>query len=243
MASPVPHDTGTGHSNTGSFTISLANVAAGDTLVLLFNSINTNNVYSTVTSITGVGGTWHLRAQDQFQFSAAAADKSDAEVWWNNTPSSTGSVTITVNYVNSGTVDTAAGSVFRVTGCDPTNPWDGNVSLPAFSQNNTGSPSALTNTISTTDADDLLLNWNCNQSSPTSNDPTNGGWSHLLTNSDTQGAWGSYNSVSYISKSATLSSYAVHDGNSKVHEHVWTDALTADSSTAYTNTQIINCGV
>ena len=238
MVSPVVHDHGFGQdaaTPTGSFTISLANVASGDMIILQFNSINTHNAYSDISSITGIGGTWTRRTQQQFQFSTASSDKVNTEVWWNNTPSSTGTVTITVNYNLNGmtSVDSACAKAFRVTGCNSASPWDSNVNLPAVAINNTGTPSTLTNQVSTSFADDLILALHYNQSSSTGTSvPT---WSPgtftLLDNSnDTHGAWGCYGYNATDSVSATQSNVTVTDGVSKVHEIFMIDAVTADSS-------------
>lgn len=151
MASPVFGVSGTGTaSNTTPMTAAMTSIPAGSVIVAqIYAATKVSGTYATVTGVTDTSGlTWQRRG------GIKTATCGNMEIWWAYTAAAIASDTISIGLT--GTYDDACVVVCTFTGCNTTNPWDSNPTLPAFVAATSGTAASISG-ISTTNPDDTLL--------------------------------------------------------------------------------------
>ncbi len=155
LLGPPPWLDGNGYaifSSTSSGAVSLTTTHTNDVIILLEGNENEGNGYCGVSSISGDGLTWHLRkAYQQSTYGYQNPTYSDLEEWYAVSSSTvSGSVSVYLGC----SIDDAVLTIFGVAGANTISPFDSNGVLPST---NAGSSSTSTVSISTTDANDMLL--------------------------------------------------------------------------------------
>ncbi len=134
--------------------VTLTTTLTNDIIVLCIFNENGTTVPAnirTVSSVSGGGLTWASRAG----YSRTNNNTGRPEIWWAFAASALSAVTITATL--SGTTDDSSLVAFGVNGCYTATPWDGNGAVPAYASPTLANSVSPANTISTTNATDLLL--------------------------------------------------------------------------------------
>lgn len=200
-----------------------AAVAAGD--YVCFAIINDGTQASsgaTYDSVASLANNSGLSFTRRFIFendqTAGGTSKNNMELWVAKSAGIISGSTLTVTPTMTALVDAAVEAVWKVTGCDPTTPFDPNGSLPARAVNTTSSASAPSvSGVNTTNTDTVLFGF--------FGSPQNGlpappaGWTTLVSTSYALGSTNFADMViGYKVVSAAQSSLAVNFTN---NEGVW----------------------
>lgn len=234
MAAPTMDGFATGvANNAATVTATLTTTNANDIICALFYVAVNSGTKPTINSVTASGLTFQRRAQ------SSGSPRGRIELWWAVASSALSSKTITVNVT--GTYDDAALLVFGVNGCNLTNPWDSNASLPKTASSN----AEMTFTgISTSGANNLLLFLGGTNGGQTTNPPppagftfigrafTNAGVSWGVSVGNQKGVTSQQNNATFSWPNALLSAQN-SAGNSPDQEYIF-DSLTADATSAST---------
>ena len=202
---------GTGNVTNASLTYAMTTWEPNEILVLLVFNENSGGNPTTVASVTSSGLTFTLRSSVTQAFGA------EMEVWWapNTSPLIAHNVTITF----AGPFDDASSVTYAVAGCDLSNPWDSNGSLPA-----TASGFSISG-ISTSQPDDILLSFVGSESGP--GNPF--GFTVIAATDIVAGVAGSAVTTGYQSVSSTQSSISEAAATGSFPAFIM-DALTADNA-------------
>ncbi len=138
------------------FTVPLTTIDTNDLVILLVNNnLDLTGGFSTVSTVADTAAlTWTRLPSSQNAWNGTFANE---EIWYATTSSPLTSDTITVT-LNTNSAASYAGRIIAlgVNGYNTGTIFDPNAALPAFNKNNAGTTSNAV-TISTTNADDLLL--------------------------------------------------------------------------------------
>ena len=222
-----------GHvSGTGPYNITLTTTQSNDIIVLMFYNENANtSAIASITNISGGGLTWQKRAGMSYITNPAIGGHTSGislEYWWAKAPSPLAAVVFAVTL--NATTDDYVLVAFGVHGCDATNPWDGNGTLPKLGATDEARPTTVSGA-NTTQANDFLLCLSGATIGP-GVPPNPAGWTLIDsagTNAAVLDAAGGSWSQSVTTKQTNFS--ATIDYGSGVSGHAMIlDALTADAS-------------
>jgi len=122
----------------------------GDTVFVAANIEKQGTSYSALSSVTGGGVTWNFIGKAQLH--TGGSTYNNTELWYAHAPSGlSGAVTITIGSA----YDAGAWTAFSVSGADPTNQLDSNLSLPQIFLGSTSAQ--VVQTYSTTQSRDMII--------------------------------------------------------------------------------------
>ena len=186
----------------GSGTLTVQPSASPDDIVVVAIFLYASGGSPVVTGVTDTGSaglTFTKRA------SYTWGTNNLMEVWWAHTSGSLSAETIEFAFTGTGNL-TYSGIAYAVTGADTSSPWDSNGALPV-ENNSSGSTTATSGSISTTNATSILLSW-CGGDmfdDATANSPQTQITSKLHSGSDYSDLVTGYYNVSSSQSGATLS--------------------------------------
>jgi hypothetical protein len=252
MASPTKDGSATGDSHgTSSVAATLTTSNTNDVIILdILYETATNSDTISVSSITASGLTFAQRSTIQvtgnFGFGGHATTV-NLDRWWAPSTGALTGETITVNFNKN--MDSASLIAYGVSGAaNISSPFDSNVSLPATGSATNATPSSISMSFSTTQADDLLLAaWGSSASGSNlgTTDGTSGTYTNIAVTNEGAGTNYSYISCDYSSKSSPQSSVTASNTTSGVtfgNVLAMVDAITADSSTTTYNVSVSETG-
>jgi hypothetical protein len=153
MAAPTLDATATGTATSATTVAATLTTSNTNDIICALITVQNAHTLLQVTGVSGGGLTWKRRSGlDVGQRLSSSFPSVSHELWWAVSSGTLTSQTITATF--NATCDDASIIVMGVTGCNTTQPWDNNISLPAVQLSNAGTPSF---TVSTTTNDCFLI--------------------------------------------------------------------------------------
>jgi hypothetical protein len=236
MAAPVvdvQRGTDSGGSPAGTSLTTPAMTTGGTNRVLVaFIAFNKESgAVPTVSSVTDTSGlTWtKLDAVTLATYTITNPIIARGEIWWAQAPLLLSSVTVTANFSSAPTA--AVLDVVAFSGCYAlSTPFDSNASNPTHASDVSGSSTLPTATISTSQADDLIIGWGfCGRNSQSNAT----GWTNLAIHSPSPDFPASFFTIIETkSFAATQSGLAVSPNTNTTDWGMYALALTGDAPPA-----------